>query len=840
MAYVSVSCSDEMYVPTDDNMPTTGHYFVLANTETAASTRVAYDASDYNKSTFEEGDKVGVFVMDASGNAVKTNIPYTVKSSTEMINGKTYQYLEPVSTSNQAPESEEYTYAFVYPYNANMTLSDLKSYSHSVEADQSSESATSNDNFEKSDLLWDVVQGSATQVNIDMDHAMAQIIVVVDNEISDVKLCQTAKTSISGLELSKRLEDWRNDGTSASVDGNSKSYITMWSHSDYQNSESGKRVYRCVVPAQTFAKGAFLSFNRNGSAKTSSLSEALTVQTGKNYLFMVNKHTDPLTPDDDESWVLDVVDPVTGEIVGLLCREYLRYQPTQTEDVHTGTEGTNSDGTTTKWINSQAWVFYNFQNKTTKIPDLSKGTVMKFIYDFEEYKDRTVLWPYDEGYDYWQKGIMSPIHGATWASGESAYNVYSTAETGGREKYYLNDASMKPIITEYYMHGGVIYWDGSNNVISKFTLPSEQITCAQAEYGHIAIDGDNIYVSYNETEKQGVRTGVLVPHYLVDRRVNSDGVTEVNKYPLVKIGFNQFWMSKSLNAKTMTDGTSLTCYNKTGEPGVTFSSTDVLSNAGYLYPYATNVENDANQKVNYDPYNNEKEMHPTTVNPYQKSNTKYSVVPMYNRNAVNTANFLPEATDDSRLTYIMPQKTQFDELKQYFGPNFGAKLMTRDISTRKSQWNDQFYYSMYNSMLWGELRQNYGSSTANNYCANVSGFNWRATGYYEPSAGYVTNITGDCYLMLKASNENNVSYFTFRCYNVFGDTYDQYFYDGDYGSYYQSYDKASQVFAQVRFVMQFKNQSSTSSAKTRASEDTVASSKPQQPSNTVYVRLTEK
>lgn len=847
MAYVSVSCSDEMYVPTDDNMPTTGHYFVLANTETAASTRVAYDASDYNKSTFEEGDKVGVFVMDASGNAVKTNIPYAVKSSTEEINGKTYQYLEPESTSNQAPESEDYTYAFVYPYNANMTFDNLKSYSHSVEADQSSESATSNEKFEKSDLLWDVVKGSATQVNIDMDHAMAQIIVVVDNEISDVKLCQTAKTSISGLDLSKSLETWRS-GTAASADANSTaSYITMWSHSDYQNSESGKRVYRCVVPAQTFAKGAFLSFKRNGSAKTSSLSEDLTVQAGKNYLFILNKSEDPLIIDDDESWVLDVIDPTTNKSIGLLCREYVRYQPASIDavsqydqstefDKHTGTD----NGSGSKWISSQAWVFYNLKKgyESQYIPDLSQGTVMLFIYDLEKPGD--VWWPVFEDNNYHQHGIFAPKHGATWCT---PYNTYASSAEGGKEQYNADGTMIRK---NYGMNGGVITWDGSQNKITSFTMPtktvytdlssSEAIAALEAEEAnaHIKItrnaDGSvkDAQVSYDATTPVSNR-GILIPHNLVDRRINSDKKVEIHKYPLVKIGFNDFWMSKPLSATTMVDGTALTCYNKKGEPGVNIAASQVLD-AGYVFPYATNVSHEDSEPDHYDPYNNPAEMNP--------SGSTYTPAPLYNRVAVENSKFMPTSTDD-RMVYVMPGQSNFLNMKKYFGVFFGGKLMSRYISPKSftnNKYDEYFIHSKYRSLLRGELQER----QANAYVANISGFNWRPLGYVfswsNASAPTMIELGQTAALMLQPDGDIP-TYCCFNSFNVWGGEPEYHINDGK--TYWDEKLK-TQFFAQVRFLFNFKYQDSSSSAKTRASEDTVASSKSQQPSNTVYVRLTEK
>lgn len=834
MTMVALSCSDELVETSNKELAQDSEFFVIDNSSSA--TRVDYD--NYNHSTFEEGDLVGVYLLEQEGGSLKSvsgetfeNVPYKVTTTKNIVTQISQQVLKPAG-DKKIPQADGYTYVFVYPYVENQTYSDLVNLTHSVEADQSS-----TEKFEKSDLLWDVKTASNNSVHVTMHHAMAQIIVEVDEKYIDekatVRLTSKPNTKVEKLNLSSI------DGAYSAAEVSEDQEVSMW---DFGYSESGSRLFRAVIPAQSnISQSSFLSFQKDGKDKVYNLQEPLTVEAGKNYIFVLRKNTIQPEINDDDSWVLDVLDPETGEPVGLLCREYIRYQPEYIDkltpqandtifDIKTGTPNEHNS----KWITSQAWVFYNLQNFTTRIPNLDKGTVLRFIYDFE--RPGFVWWPYKDGYKYEQHGFFSPVHGAHWCDN---VNIYKTAEMGGHEIYDEND---KPIINEYYMHGGTITWDGNNNKIKSFTMPTDSITCAVAlEKGHIAIEGQNVYVSYkdyeNEESKSGIKRGVIVPHCLIDRRISQTGVLEINKYPLVKIGYNQFWMSKSLNAKTMTDGTPLTCYNKQGSPGVTFNTEDKMT-AGYLYPYVLNVEDGSNGNKDYDPFNNPDQM---------AGYGNFKSLPLYNNLCLLNEKFLPKATD-SRLNYIIPAKKQIEDMKKYFGICFSGKLMSRYVSIKQNpddnpygNKEDAWIYSSLQSIIRGEFRggnigQMEGQAIITAYTANVSGFNLRALGYFDPMKSKVEGVTGINYIQLKPDNKQHVTRFKFDAYHVWGDTSEELI---DWTDNYV--ERAAQYFGQVRFVMKFKNQVDTGgsrAAATRAESTSTANSK--SVSNNVYVQLKEK
>lgn len=804
-AMVSLSCTDNLFESGNDDLPQSTHFFVIGSASTG--TRVNYTDESYTESTFADGDEVRVYQLsNAEGSSVVKSALYKIASNTD---GS--KYLTP-SGSETVPQYNGTTYAFVYP--APSAETSIAALSHTVQANQNSKQ-----NFEASDLLWDVVTASDNKATIEMDHAMAQIIVETDEnvagETATLTLTGSPAVSISGLNLTygKEEENWCTNATTA--EGSEKTSVTMW---NYGNNADQNRIFRAVVPAQTLSAAKFLTIG----SKSYKLEEALPVSGGNNYILHINKNTtNPDQPEinDDDSWVLDVLDPETGEPVGLLCREYLRYQPenlSQDFDYNTNTD----NGSNSKWINSQAWVFYNLQDFTTRIPNLNTGTVLRFIFDFQ--KPGYVWWPVAEGHNYIQHGIFSPVHGANWCS---PFNDYSDNTAGGHEIY----ENGKPKITEYYMHGGTITWDGINNKISRFDMPTKKITCAEAEkHGHIAIDDQDknnikVYVSYDETESSGIKKGILVPHNLIDKRG-----TEINKYPLVKIGYNQFWMSKSLNTKTLTDGTELTCYNKrTGGPGVTFTEQETMS-AGYMYPYVIGAVDDDNSKKNYDPVNDDTQM---------AGYGNFKPLPMYNNLCLLNDKFLPSSTDN-RLYYIIPSPDEIKSMSSYFGKYFGAKMMSRYCTNKIIPNQDQsFAYSNYQSILRGEFRggaigtmQN--MDPANAYTANVSGFNCRAIGYYDITNNIVNGVTGTSFIQLKPKNQQQVSQFIFNVYNAWNDT--QAIQDWS-----RSWDnRATQYFGQVRFVMKFKNQADNGGS-TRAAETERSKSAVNVKSKTIYANLVE-
>lgn len=802
-----------------------GYYFILSTSD-SPTTRVVY--ADQNTSRFEEGDQVGIFAIndtDAGQPTLVTgtegNARYQVQEVTNT-NGSTSQVLVPAEGTTQVPEGCRYI--FYYPYRESMTLKEITALTHTVESNQNewtdgeTHSVTP---YEYSDLLWDVESEQTTStgqayVEVAMDHAMANIILEIDESYlkkgSTVDLLNVLTTA-EGIDLSTTSLEALN--YSAIGD---KSNITMWS---FGYATSGNQAFRAAIPAQSLTKGTklFRITNAEGRNSVYSLSEDIKMEPGKNYIFRVIKGSLQPELNDDDSWVLDVLDPETGEPVGLLCREYLRYQPdhsgtTEADDI-TGTTARNGELN----INSQAWVFYNLKPGTT-IPDLDKGTVMRFIYDIHmntnagSKTDADPCWPlphHANGAWYTHQGLFTPEHGFKWI-----YNDPNTPDYGISSNEMEDQSLLKEDEKEnhLYMHGGTITWDGNNNKINSFSKNEDlQIDYATAKNnGHIAINDKNqISINYSPVngniDYEGNKVGIIVPHYLVDSRTTTNGQQEITKYPLVKIGYNQFWISKPFRAKVLTDGTPITCYNQPGTNGskpadVTFSSTDLLDR-GYIYPFSQ-----IDDKI-YDPYND-----PTEMAGYTDENgkLKYEPAPLYNKPAVDNEKFIP-TSENSDHYYVMPSLGDIEKMTNYFGFFFAAKMETRELAQKQ---NSQFVYDKYTAITRGETYESGGDF----FTANISGFNLRAIGYYlykSGDAGY-TSIGESACLILNSKEYTGVNYLNFHVYNAWETAFkvspstDN---DNDgacllhenmltFSPYYPS-----QFFAQVRILMKYRNQADT-------------------------------
>lgn len=130
----------------------------------SAATR-AFD--DESVTTFEDGDKVGVIVLDGSGQLVADNLPYTFDGTNWNADGTALYY---------DPAAVNYTYILYYPYdaaaNGATSIEALKALdAFAVQADQSSEEA-----YRQSDLMvWSTTaSGTALeQINATLTHVRA-------------------------------------------------------------------------------------------------------------------------------------------------------------------------------------------------------------------------------------------------------------------------------------------------------------------------------------------------------------------------------------------------------------------------------------------------------------------------------------------------------------------------------------------------------------------------------------------------------------------------------------------------------------------------------------------
>lgn len=832
------ACSDELMV--QDGVPGNGdsfwsqYDFVISDD---AETRVSY--TDTKHSEFEEGDEVGVYVVDKDGkleSGQPTNVSYTVRSVTNINDGVQRQVLQPTNPELAVEKNPGYRYVLYYPYNPNMTLDRLKNYTHTVENDQNSHDA-----FEKSDLLWCYFtppssEGAAYEVYF--DHAMAQIIVEVGEAVTNVELLNMPLTAYS-INLVQPLGD--NFRYSADVPAYpatpENTPITAYY---FGYADSGNKIFRAVVPAHTFdEKGAGIPAVRitsGGTAKNYKISPregGFTFKAGYIYTLTLSKgETTDIEVSDDDSWGLDVLDPETGEPVGLLCREYLRYQPDNlpsTGEYLSGDEtGVPSEPANQCWLNSQAWVFYNLQDYTTKIPDLSKGTVLRFIYDVEYHTYDLGFFPAPHHF-YKQQGIFTPEHGYNWGE--------QNAEGYGQQ--------IQNSFKEHYMNGGTVTWNGAENKITSFVKLSEadRVTCEEAKNGFIAITGHgnsiSAKVSYGSPTEAGVRVGVIVPHNLVDTRkvINDDGVVtqETNLYPLVKIGFNQFWMSKPLRAKSLTDGTPLPCYNKidSDKPAtLDIQNTDVLG-IGYMYPFTKNVLSGPNgARTTYDPINDPAEMNVTAY-----PDVTFRPTPLYNKATIQDDRFVPESNNPVRFYYLMPTGNEVMNMINYIGDYFAAKIASRELATKTNTKiddnNENFAYWRYEAAVKGQTHSNEISAFANYYTANICGFNLHATGFYcttdGSSIGDYHELTAAACFMVK-TNDVGVECFNIPIHAPFvnNGNMEQIHLRNQCGTLGENV--ISKYFTQVRMMMKFRNQLdnagsalysySTASSATRAGDNT--------------------
>lgn len=805
LAFLLTSCAmEEAFEPEVPEVETElpdSVFFILA--DPAPLTRVTY-AGDGLHADFEKEDLVGCFALNddltaAEGEGFKPNACYRVSVHTNITTGEDRRFLSPVTDSDDLNKSKT-KYLFYYPYDPEITsLNQLKKYTHSVNTDQNDR-----DRYEASDLLWDICTPIAElkSVEVEMDHAMAQIIVEVESGLikeGTVPTLLDIPTTVSKLDLVKLDLDAMTSGLheagayelSTAVDN-----VVMW---EFGYATSGNLMFRAAVPANhTISSGSkILSLeNPEGNEVTYRLSKGLSFEPGKTYLMTLVSEREIVSPDevgDDETWVYDVLDPETMEPVGLLCKEYIRYQPALAnnaeQDYPTGTPYPDSENMTTKAISSQAWTFYKMNGN---VPDLRSAQIMRFISDVRTtgWSDRdkgiTSIWPFPHTWH--GNGLFTPDHGHNWVE----YKDPDLNITYGK-------SSDKAEI-QHDMHGGTIVWDGSENKIISFALPDKSV---KGEYdiitneiaatqGHIAIpqDGDP-YVCYHEiTSSPPHKIGLLVPHYLIDRRVGRAKTVEERMYPLVKIGYNQFWMSLSLRAATLTDGTPLPNFNSDQAGKVTFSATDEVP-PGFIYGSAVI----SNESKNYNPYFD-------YPDPKQREELKLSA--MYNFSTLLSGKMLPKSYTGISEYYI-PSRDDVIKMFDYLGWLAFAKMTTRRIRTKIGQDLFSPEATIYDSYLKGQ----YTDVGYNFYAANICGLDFRAEGCYTyESLGGLGSVARVLVVGSEPGDTDNLYLLGYNAYEVFTtDVFAKL--DGDNQVFVKSQGDGSHDFAPIRFFMKFDGQADT-------------------------------
>lgn len=790
-------------------------YFILSAPN--PHTRVVY--ADEFRSEFEREDIVGCFALDenyaqVTGGRYKANARYRVAVHSDLETHEDRHFLSPLTESDNIPRDCAH-YLFYYPYDPDVkTLDDLKEYGHAVLEDQNQR-----EKYEASDLLWDVCEPkNGKYVEVKMDHAMANVIVEVLPELieeGDVPTLLGMPTTSAGIDLTTTaLED-------LSYETSSPHAIRMW---EFGKAVSGNLMFRAVVPAcHSIASGTDvvqIPDPDGDGLHTYSCQKSFDIKPGKNYHFTVTIHpesskddvdiTPPEIVDDDDTWVYDVVDPDTMEPLGLLCKEYLHFQPGHSasdKDLPTGTPYDNGIDAPSKYISSQAWVLYKY--KSGGLPDLNTGFVLRFIKDVRssEETEITSLWPQPHEAYFNGGGLFTPDHGYLWVAANGLADWagnYGTVAVDG-ETYTIGYQQVQVTHSEHYMHGGVVTWNGSTNKIEWFTLPTEQVTNEQAKNVHIAIDEGNLRLCYNSiSDDPPHKIAALVPHNLIDRRVSKNRTVDERVYPLVKIGYNHFWMSLSLRASTMVDGTPLANYNKVGEPGISIPAADGDVGPAYIFTYKKLEKTetiDGVERTYYDPYNDYT----------REQREEYLISPMYNFQTLSNSGMLPKSSYPA-AEYYMPTVKDLQAMKEYLGNKFGAKVITNGQRIRQK--GGGFIEDEYPALREGK----YTTTGMNIYAANICGFDLRAEGFFrndmQNGEAVFTNVGDDARILVLGTGDPGDSkefIFALPHYMVFTDDFHVSASDANIfvNTYAQSPSVRLRSFAPIRFFLKFAGQDDT-------------------------------
>ena len=248
---------------TDNNSPAypggqgqTPRFIIRAN---SPQTRVSYGS--ITASTFDEGDILGGFVLDANDNIVTnpaSNVTYANIQYRVAGNGAdgTPQTLQPVLPRDAFPYADGYRYIFYYPFREGTDYDDV---THTVQADQSTARL-----YELSDLLWDYIpysgtstsEGTAPTVEVAMDHAMSNIVLEVPTEMMSADNPQAwmlnIKRQVAGINLLEERADNPTGQYGPSGETVLSQDITMWKFNGTAIEIEGKEMwqFRVAIPAQ--------------------------------------------------------------------------------------------------------------------------------------------------------------------------------------------------------------------------------------------------------------------------------------------------------------------------------------------------------------------------------------------------------------------------------------------------------------------------------------------------------------------------------------------------------------------------------------------------------------
>lgn len=832
------SCEDDMPDAVYNDNWASDEYFIIGSKD--SDSRVAYE-NEYI-STFESGDIVGAFSFDENDAVVDSNVPMTVENRENLNTGQKLQALVPHTA--QVLTRGKSRYLFYYPYDASMTIDKARDYIHSVKTDQSVDEDGKMSAYEQSDLLWDYVAPGEKNVHIIFDHAMANILVMVpEKEVEYYKSITVHGQPLTATGINLSTENLNAMAYNVDTDQPLSDIVMtnpMNSTREGKEDEGKLLVFRAAVPAcRTLAasENAFITVNNtNSTTKSYRLKKDIDLLPGHNYYFSISSFTPPVIDvEDDDSWVLEVYDP-ENDLVGYLCREYIYYEDPSSDSNYRGmevsayessftlpsmhnfnhptkktgivvstnpgdahknalwpqiyTEGasTNPTSSGSLGVNSQAWVFYNLQ-PGTKNPDLTKGTVLRFVFDIKSGAGSTGYTPIRHpklAYNEW--GNYSLVTDPAWplphtTSYATCYKDFQGLFKVRHGHEYLATWQTTPAATgygyeseeylEYYMHGSTLIWNPEKNFIEDFIIGDEMVTNQQAYLnGHIAIKKENgvktAFVSYspltsNTTDAAGNGVGYTVIKYMT---IGNE------KYPLRKVSFNQFWTGKSLRNTLDRDNKPLECFNLSRDkyddfysqhpevekpeykigtvnfqiwdganvesaeekraPHETRLMTEKLP-AGYVYPSAYKGQS-LSEGGTYD----------SDIDPIDDPSLHENMALLYNFTAFIDGKLKP--VDNATEEFRFPTWTDIARLRRYGGYSYPAKWITSDVKTKNA--DGTYSGTDYEAIKEGKILKN------DAYCANISGLDLRAYGYWPLQGSNVSGLGERCYIFLDATKGN--------------------------------------------------------------------------------------
>lgn len=260
LAMLAVSCSKSSDPP-EPPTPPTKEKIEIKISPTMAESR----ATDYG---FENGDKIGLFVVNYNGST-----PGTLKGTGNYVDNMRFTYNGTWTPDSPIYWQDSTTHADFYMYYPYADVKSVDAYPFAVKADQSTEAA-----YKASDLLAGkatnvVPTASATQIPV--NHVMSRIMIYLEAGNG------FTKESLAASEISVKINGVKCNSTvnlatgAATATGDAVTVTPL----------KADNAYKALVVPQTVAEGNLITVIVDGRAFN--LKKAFTFAAGKSHKFTV-------------------------------------------------------------------------------------------------------------------------------------------------------------------------------------------------------------------------------------------------------------------------------------------------------------------------------------------------------------------------------------------------------------------------------------------------------------------------------------------------------------------------------------------------------------------------